>query len=147
MGQGCCCKLWGGSHFGEPPWLSSGMLLHFPFTLWEGSRGFLSAKQEFCPGRERLAVQSAVEKPPVAAVTSHPSNHREAAPAPGSTQRDAVEFLQPRESPAGALKAQKAAVLLAGFGGGASAAAGRFRGERGARGEKLCGFEVLVWSK
>lgn len=57
MGQGCCPKLWGGSRFGEPPRLGSGMLLHFPFTLWEGSRGFLSAKQEFCLGRERLTCR------------------------------------------------------------------------------------------
>lgn len=63
---------------------------------------------------------------------------------PGSMQKDAVEFLQLRESRAAALKPQRAALGSAEV---LSGAAGRFRGERRARGEKLCGFEVLVWSK
>lgn len=94
-------------------------------------------------------MQSAVEKLLVGAVSSRQGElqvkcWQEAAPMPGSTQRDAVESLQLSKSRAAALKLQKAPLLLAGFSRGA---AGRFWGERGARGEKLCGFEVLVWSE
>lgn len=66
---------------------------------------------------------------------------------PGSTQGDAVGFLQPREAPAAALKPQKQLCCLLGLAEAPSGAAGGFWGQRGARGEKLCGFEVLVWSK
>lgn len=137
----CCCKVWGGSRFGEPPWLSNGMLLHFPFTSWEEGRGFLSGAAGILAGEGEAGVRSAVGKLLEGAVVSRqgPSTPQvkcwqEAAPTPGSTQRDAVEFLQPWKTLAAALKPQKAPLLLAGFGGGAERCCGKVSG--GARSQR-----------
>lgn len=58
------------------------MIFHFPFSLWEESRGFLGAEQEFWRAECRVLTQGELQV----------KCWQEAAPMPGSTPRDSCSL-------------------------------------------------------
>lgn len=114
------------------------MILHFPFSSWEESRGFLRAEQEFWLGRRGWRAECRVEKLLLGAVSCRCNAGRR------QHTEGCCGIPAAKEKPCCCTGSPKAPLLLAGLSRGA---AGRFWGERRARGEKLCGFAVLVWSK